>query len=189
MLVAWLYNWQTLIGAVLASLIAVASAAVAWMAAMKQISSVQSERQRRETYAATLASHYLLGVKQLHAKVEKEHKTFGALTLIRLQAEPQLAPTVLRRALKAFIEPNPRPLFDDVDQYREELPLFLFTDLKLVARLESDLNAFLSTAAEQQSVYNTFPLDECQNGFREAVVRLNQAIVRAEHSFDRYRHE
>jgi hypothetical protein len=88
----WLYNWQTLIGSVLASLIAVGSAAVAWKAATRQISAVQSERQRREAYAAALAAQYLRGVKEVHAKVKRLAEIFSEITQDRWRSEPEMRP-------------------------------------------------------------------------------------------------
>jgi hypothetical protein len=51
----WLYNWQTLVGALVAGAAAIIAAIIAWKAVMKQITVTQSERDRREKYAAALA--------------------------------------------------------------------------------------------------------------------------------------
>jgi hypothetical protein len=185
----FLFNWQTLIGAIFASLVAVGAAVVAWKAAMKQIAVAQSERDRRSKYAAGIATSYLNSVYQISLRIEREEKRLAATTEDIWRHDPNQIASILQAAQSILFEPagNPRP--DDVEQYREELPLALFADLRLVFRLENDLGETVSQLLAQQHVFGTFPLSDCQTRLHKAVKQLKEAIDSAQFSFDRFRYE
>jgi Kef-type K+ transport system membrane component KefB len=185
----WLYDWQTLVGALVAGAAAIIAAIIAWKAVMKQITATQSERDRRERYAAALAISYLGGVREVMGKVEKQHKKLALVTDEQWRSEHQLAPSILRSAEAAFTEPNRRPRMGDVEQYREELPLFLSSDLRLVFRLENDLSAMIAELLGQQNIACTFPIQDCKERLRLALKKLDDAVNAAEVSFERYKYE
>jgi hypothetical protein len=185
----WLYRWQTLVGAIFATLVAAIAAVVAWKAAMKQIAAVQSERDRRSKYAAGIATSYLNGVSQVLQKIEREEKRLALVTEDVWSHNPNQIVSILQTAQAALLEPSGSPQSDDVEQYREELPLALFADLRLVFRLEKDLGETVAQLLAQQAVYGSFPLSDCQVRLRDAVRKLKYAIDGAEFSFDRFRYE
>jgi Kef-type K+ transport system membrane component KefB len=185
----WLYDWQTLVGAILAGAAAIVAAAIAWKAVMKQIAAVQSERDRREKYAASLASSYLNGVRGVVAQVKSQQKRLASVTEEKWRTEHQLTPSILKSAMTAFTEPNARPRMGDVEQYREELPLFLSGDLRLVFRLENDLGNTIQELLGQQNIPCGFPIIDCQTRLDEAVKKLEGALDSAEVSFERYKYE
>jgi hypothetical protein len=170
-------------------LVAAGSAAVAWKAAMKKVAVMQSERDRRSKYAAGIGISYLDGAKQILAKIEREEKHLAAVTEDEWRRNPEQVVSILQSAQAAFLEPTGSPRSDDVEQYREELPLFLFADLRLVFRLESDLGETVTQLLAQQGVFGTFPISDYQKRLRDAVSKLRQAIDSAEFSFDRFRYE
>jgi hypothetical protein len=102
---------------------------------------------------------------------------------------PNQIVSILQTAQAALLEPSGSPQSDDVEQYREELPLALFADLRLVFRLEKDLGETVAQLLAQQAVYGSFPLSDCQVRLRDAVRKLKYAIDGAEFSFDRFRYE
>jgi len=185
----WLYDWQTLIGAIFAALVAVGAAVVAWKAAMKQIAVVQSERDRRSKYASGIATSYLNCVYQMSLRIERDEKRLAATTDDVWRRNPHQVVSILQAAQAVLLEPtgNPRP--DDVEQYREELPLSLFVDLRLVFRLERDLGETIANLLAQQNVFGTFPLSDCQTRMHGALKKLKEAVDRAQSSFDRFRYE
>ena len=185
----WLYDWQTLIGAIFAALVAVAAAVVAWKAAMKQIAVVQSERDRRSKYASGIATYYLNSVYQTSLRIEREEKRLATITEDTWRQNPNQIVSILQAAQSILLEPtgNPRP--DDVEQYREELPLALFADLRLVFRLENDLGETIAQLLAQQNVFGTFPLSDCQARMRDALKKLKEAVDSAQFSFDRFQYE
>jgi hypothetical protein len=185
----WLYDWQTLIGAIFAALVAVGAAVVAWKAAMKQIAVVQSERDRRSKYAAGIAISYLNSAYQISLRIEREEKRLAKITEDIWRRDPNQIVSVLQAAQAVLSEPtgNPRP--DDVEQYREELPLVLFADLRLVFRRENDLGETVAQLLAQQAVFGSFPLSDCQARMHNAVKKLKEAIDSAQFSFDRFRYE
>jgi len=185
----WLYDWQTLIGAIFAALVAVGAAVVAWKAAMKQIAVVQSERDQRSKYASGIATSYLNSVYQISLRIEREEKRLAAITEDVWRHNPNQIVSILQAAQAVLLEPtgNPRP--DDVEQYREELPLALFADLRLVFRLEENLGETVAQLLAQQAVFSTFPLSDCQARMHDALRRLKGAIDSAQSSFDRFRYE
>jgi len=185
----WLYRWQTLIGAIFAALVAALAAIVAWKAAMKQIAAIQSERDRRAAYASRLAVSYLAGLKEILSKVQREESRLARITEDTWRHDPEQILSILRSAQSAFLEPTGWPQSDDLEQYREELPLFLFVDLRLVFRLEKDLSVTVAQLLAEQGVLCTFPISDCQKRFRDATNKLKQAIDSAELSFDRFRYE
>jgi hypothetical protein len=186
---AFLDKWQTLIGALVASFCAIIAAVIAWKAVMKQIHATQSERDRRAQYAAGVAMSYLRGLSEVLKKVEREEKRLAGTTDDIWRKEPNKILLILQAAQEAISAPSANPRSNDIEPYREELPLFLFNDLRLVFRLEVDLSATIGKLLEQQNVFGTFPLSDCQTRVRDAVIKLKNAINSAETSFDRYRYE
>lgn len=184
-----LYEWQTLIGSVFAALTAVAAAGIAWVAAMKQISAAKSERDRRAQYAANVGRSYLHGMQVIAGKIAKTENQFSEVTEGEMKNAPGLVPALLALAQDPFLEPNPFPNSDDVEQYREELPLALFGNLRLVFRLAEDLKTTIAESLAQQNVYGAFPLEQCQERVRDALSKLEEAIDSAEESFDRFIYE
>lgn len=186
---AFLEKWQTLVGSLIASFCAIIAAVIAWKAVMKQIRATQSERDRRAQYATGVAMNYLYGLSEVLKKVEREEKRLAAATDDMWRNEPNEIVLILQAAETAISEPSGRPHADDIEPYREELPLFLFNDLRLVFRLEAALSEIITTLLAQQNVFGTFPLSDCQARMRNAVTKLKNAIDSAESSFDRYRYE
>jgi hypothetical protein len=185
----WLYDWQTLIGAIFASFVAVGAAVVAWKATMKQIAVVQSERDRRSQYAAGIATSYLNSAYQISLRIEREEKRLAKITEEIWRHNPSQIVSILQAAQAVLLEPTGDPQPDDVEQYREELPLSLFVDLRLVFRLANDLSETIAQLLAQQSVYSSFPLSDCQARMHEAVKKLKEAIDSAQFSFERFRYE
>jgi hypothetical protein len=169
-------------------LIAVVSGVAAWKAAMKQIVAMKSERDRRAKYAASIAITYLVGVKGLLTKIEGDVKRLSLITEDIWRNDPQQILSILLSAQSIFEEPTARPAAEDVEQYREELPLFLFGDLRLVFRLEKDLGAMIVELLAQQRVLCSFPLSDCQRRFHDAFNKLKRAMDRAELSLDYFRY-
>lgn len=185
----WLYDWQTLIGAIFAALVAVSAAVVAWKAAMKQIAMVQSERDRRSQYAAGIATSYLNCIYHITLRIEREEKRLAKITEDIWRGKPNQIVSVLQAAQAVLLEPTGNPQPDDVEQYREELPLVLFADLRLVFRLENDLRETVTQLLAEQAVFGSFPLSACQVRMHDAVKKLKEAIDSAQSSFDRFRYE
>jgi len=185
----FLFNWQTLIGSITASASAIIAAVIAWKAIMMQIAANQSERDKRTEYATAVANSYLLGVREVVAAIKVEEGHLSAVTEAQWRSDTRSAPMILAVAEAAFTEPNPRTRMGDVESYREELPLFLSNDLRLVFRLENDLAKTISELLGQRNVACTFPIQECQNQLHGAIDKLERALEVAERSSERFRYE
>ena len=87
-------------------------------------------------YAAGIATSYLNGVSQVLQKIEREEKRLALVTEDVWSHNPNQIVSILQTAQAALLEPSGSPQSDDVEQYREELPLALFADLRLVLDLK-----------------------------------------------------